>query len=69
MNIVKAIACLIVGHDTNESKSIVNTFCANNWLKQCKRCGAKYYYGADIWKDRKSGKEVKGDLWHKTQNR
>lgn len=28
------------------------------------KCGAKYYYGSDIWKDRKTGKEVKGDLWN-----
>ncbi len=27
------------------------------------KCGAKYYYLSDIWKDRKTGKEVKGDLW------
>lgn len=31
------------------------------------RCGAKYYYESDIWKDRKTGKEVKGDLWNLTE--
>lgn len=46
MNIVKAIACSIVGHNTKTSQSIVNTFCANNWLKQCKRCGAYVMHGA-----------------------
>lgn len=27
------------------------------------KCGAKYYYLSDIWKDRKTGEEVKGELW------
>lgn len=45
MNIVKAIACLIVGHNTKASESIVNTMCANNWLKQCNRCGAYVMHG------------------------
>lgn len=31
------------------------------------KCGAKYYYGADIWKDRKTGKEVKGELWNENR--
>ena len=26
-------------------------------------CGAKYYCQSDIWLDRKTGKEVKGDVW------
>ena len=28
------------------------------------KCNAKYYYESDIWLDRKTGKEVKGDLWN-----
>lgn len=28
-------------------------------------CGAKYYCQSDIWLDRKTGKEVKGDVWRK----
>lgn len=28
------------------------------------KCGAKYYYDSDIWLDRKTGKEVKGELWN-----
>lgn len=47
MNIVKAIACLIVGHNTQESKSIVNAFSSNNWIKRCNRCGA-YIMHSDI---------------------
>lgn len=31
-------------------------------------CGAKYYYPSDIWKDRKTGKEVKGDLWNENRS-
>lgn len=45
MNIVKAIACLIVGHNTTESKSIVKTFCSNHWIKRCNRCGAYVMHG------------------------
>lgn len=47
MNIVKGIACLIVGHNTRESKSIVNAFSPNNWIKRCNRCGA-YIMHSDI---------------------
>ena len=45
MNIVKGIACLVAGHNTKGSESIVNTFCANNWLKRCKRCGLYVMHG------------------------
>ena len=39
-----------------EGTPLVNLIC---------KCGAKYYYESDIWKDRKTGKEVLGDIWHK----
>ena len=29
------------------------------------KCGAKYYVQSDIWLDRKTGKEIKGDVWRK----
>lgn len=38
-----------------EATEFVNILC---------ECGAKYYYVSDIWKDRKTGKEVRGDLWN-----
>ena len=46
MNIVKGIACLIVGHNTKDSESIVNTICADNWIKRCNRCGLYVMHGA-----------------------
>ena len=45
MNIVKAIACVMVGHNTKESESIVNAFSSNNWIKRCNRCGAYIMHG------------------------
>lgn len=38
-----------------EGTPICNAFC---------ECGAKYYYESDIWKDRKTGKEVFGNIWN-----
>jgi hypothetical protein len=46
--------------EIGESHCLVNIIC---------KCGAKYYYESDIWKDRKTGKEVKGDLWNLTEIR
>mgnify|MGYP003510113130 CR=1 FL=1 len=43
-----------------EGTPLVNLIC---------KCGAKYYYESDIWLDRKTGKEVRGDLWNLTENR
>ena len=57
MNIVKAIACLMVGHNTKESESIVNAFSLNNWIKQCNRCGA-YIMHSDIGSITLSKREV-----------
>lgn len=41
-----------------EGTHLVNLIC---------KCGAKYYYESDIWLDRKTGKEVKGDLWNENR--
>ena len=45
-------------HRLVEGTHLVNAFC---------ECGAKYYYHSDIWLDRKTGKEVKGDLWNESR--
>ena len=45
MAVFKYIKCLIFGHDISGSKSIVETFCSNNWLKKCNRCGRYIMHG------------------------
>lgn len=47
MNAFKYIKCLLFGHDISGSKSIVETFCSNNWLKKCNCCG-RYLMHGDI---------------------
>ena len=44
-------------------KAIVEGFKGGNLFCDC---NAKYYWESDIWLDRNTGKEVKGDLWNKT---
>ena len=39
MKVLKYIKCLLFGHDTSNSASIVETCCSNNWLKKCNCCG------------------------------
>ena len=37
-----------------EATVLINLLC---------ECGAKYYYESDIWKNRKTGEEVRGEFW------
>ena len=47
MNICKYFKCLFVGHNISNSKSIVETFNSNNWIKKCKYCGV-YIMNGDL---------------------
>ena len=38
IKILGIVKCWLCGHKLN-SPSIINTFCSNNWLKKCDRCG------------------------------
>ena len=42
--------------EIGEATCFVNIICS---------CGAKYYYLSDIWKCRKTGKEVRGEFWNR----
>jgi hypothetical protein len=47
MNVFKYIKCFFFGHDISGNKSIVKTFCRNNWIKKCNCCG-RYIMNGDI---------------------
>lgn len=71
MNLIKAIVCSFVGHDTKSSESIVNTYCSNNWLKPCKRCGAYVMHGGiydvSITLSKKKAFKIKKEFEEETQ--
>ena len=47
MNVFKHIKCLLIGHDTSDSQSIIETLCSNHWIKKCNCCG-RYLMHGDI---------------------
>lgn len=64
MRVFNYIKCVIVGHDVSGSESIVETFCSNNWLKRCNRCGRYIMHGdiGSVCMSEKEALKVKRDF-------